>query len=362
MKHHKVVTGSEIDPFPILWIHSTIMRPLSTDTRDNIISLLHQRYSVRKVADQCRVSKSVVQKLRTELLPDLVLSPGGRPAKLSTQDKRFCVRAITSGRLETGIAVAKKLEDDLNIKVCSRTVRNAFHEAGLGAVEKEAKPRLSPKNVKARLEFAKRHKHWTVDDWKHVIWSDETKINRFCSDGRSWCWIRDGESRQPHHVKQTVKHGGGSLMIWGCMTAHGTGFMCKIEGTMDQHLYKQILEDELLRTIEWYDMNIEQLIFQQDNDSKHKAKSVQEWLNEQPFDVLEWPPQSPDLNPIENLWATLKRRLNQYERPPNGMIELWSRVQAEWDKIDREACVRLIESMPDRINAVLKSKGMWTDY
>ena len=89
---------------------------------------------------------------------------------------------------------------------------------------------------------------------------------------------------------------------------------------------------------------------------------VQEWLNEQAFEVLEWPPQSPDLNPIEHLWAMLKRRLNQYERPPNGMLELWERVQAEWNNIDREVCVRLVESMPDRIKAVLKAKGKWTVY
>ena len=151
-------------------------------------------------------------------------------------------------------------------------------------------------------------------------------------------------------------------MIWGCMTAHGPGFMCKIEGMMDQHMYKQILGDDLLRTIEWYDMDAKRAIFQQDNDPKHKARSVQEWLNGQPFEVLKWPPQSPDLNPIEHLWATLKRRLNQYERPPNGMIELWERVQAKWDEIDKEVCLGLIESMPRRIHAVLKSKGMWTDH
>lgn len=338
------------------------MRPLSTDTRDNIISLLQLGFSVRKIANRCRVGKSTVQELRARHVPNLISSPGGRPVKLSDQDKRFCVRAVTSGLLETGAAVAKKLEGDLGIKVCDRTVRNAFREAGLGAVEKEAKPKLSPKNIKARLEFAKRHKHWTVEDWKCVIWSDETKINRFCSDGRSWCWIRDGESRQPRHVMQTAKHGGGSIMIWGCMTAHGPGFMCRIEGMMDQHLYKEILEDELFQTIEWYHMDADRVIFQQDNDSKHKARSVREWLNEQPFEVMEWPPQSPDLNPIEHLWATLKRGLNQYERPPKGMIELWERVQAEWDKIDKEVCLNLIESMPNRIDAVLKAKGRWTDY
>ena len=188
------------------------------------------------------------------------------------------------------------------------------------------------------------------------------KVNRFCSDGCAWSWIRDGESRQPHHVKQKLKHGGGSIMIWGCMTYYGPGFMCKINSTMDQHVYKQILQNYLLETLDWYHLDAEKVIFQHDNDPKHKARSVQEWLDEQAFDVMEWPPQSPDLSPIENLWATLNRRLSKYEHPPRGMLELWERVETKWNDITQEECARLIESMPERIAAVLKSKGMWTDY
>jgi hypothetical protein len=260
------------------------------------------------------------------------------------------------------VGVTKKLRNELNVDISDRTVRRTLQEAGLEAVEKVKKPKLSTKNVKARLEFARRYRDWTVEDWKHVIWSDETKINRFSSDGRSWCWARDGESRKPQHVKETIKHGGGSVMIWGCMTEHGPGFMCKLTGNMDQRLYKSILEEDLVGTMEWYSMDPERVIFQHDNDPKHRARSVQEWLNGQPFEVLDWPPQSPDLNPIENLWAVLKRRLNQYERPPTGMIELWERIESEWDNIDRVVCLRLIESMPRRIKAVLEAKGRWTGY
>lgn len=338
------------------------MHSLSVNIKNNALSLLQQGLSVRKVADKCQISKSSVQKLRKKVLPNLCLPSSGRPTKLSAQNKRFCIRAITSGGLETSVKVAKKIEDDLNVKVSSRTVRRALHEAGFEAMEKQEKPKLSSKNIKARLAFAKQHQSWTINDWKRVIWSDETKINRFCSDGRSWCWVGDGESLQPRHVKQTVKHGGGSVVVWGCMTAYGPGFLCKIDGTMYQYLYKQILEEDLYQTMEWYGLNPEQVIFQHDNDSKHKARTAQNWLKEQEFETLVWPPQSPDLNPIEHLWALLKKRLNQYERPSNGMIELWERIQTEWNKIDKEACVKLIESMPNRINSVLKAKGMWTDY
>ena len=58
-------------------------------------------------------------------------------------------------------------------------------------MKKEKRPRLSAKNIKERLEFAKQYKDWTVEDWKHIIQSDETKINRFYSDGYSWYWVSD---------------------------------------------------------------------------------------------------------------------------------------------------------------------------
>ena len=79
----------------------------------------------------------------------------------------------------------------------------------------------------------------------------------------------------------------------------------------------------------------------------------------QEFVVLKWSAQSPDLNPIEHLWATLKRRLNQYERPPKGMLELWECVEDCWDSITPNECQNLYRSMPKRIAAVIASKGRW---
>jgi len=338
------------------------MKTISEAKKKDIESLLRQGLSIRAVARRLCISTLPVHRVRQTCAIDLPRAKNGRPKKLSDQDRRACVRAITSGGSTTATGVVKKLQKEANVSVSRQTVARVLNQSGMFSAEKEEKPRLSAKNIKERLDFARAHKDWTVDDWKRIVWSDETKINRFCSDGRSWCWVRDGESVQERHVKQTMKHGGGSIMVWGCMTAHGPGYLCKIEGAMDQHLYKAILEDELCNTIKYYRMEFDKVIFQHDNDPKHRAKSVKTWLDSQPFNVLVWPPQSPDLNPIEHLWAHLKRQLNMYESPPKGMLEVWERVQAQWDKIDRSICLTLIESMPRRIEAVIKAKGKWTGY
>ena len=78
--------------------------------------------------------------------------------------------------------------------------------------------------------------------------------------------------------------------------------------------------------------------------------------------VMTWPAQSPDLNPIEHLWIHLKRKLGEYEEPPRGINELWERIQVVWDGIPAEECQKLIESMPRKIEAVLRAKGGYTKY
>ena len=245
---------------------------LSKDKHQEIICYIKEGLSVRNIASKCNVGKSTVSEIRSQInLNNLVKSPG-RPAKLSPQNKRLCIHSITSGKIKSAKQVQKNLLNDLNIEVSASTVCNALKEAGLGSIKKPTKPKLSKKNVKACLEFAKQHKHWTVADWKTVIWSDEAKINRFSSDGCVWAWIRDGEKLQSHHVKQVVKHSRGNIKIWGCITAYGVGFMCQIQQNLTKELYLEILNDELMNTISYYNLNASDIIFQHDNDPKHTAK------------------------------------------------------------------------------------------
>jgi hypothetical protein len=248
------------------------------------------------------------------------------------------------------------------MELSTETVRRTLREAGMKAALKKKKPRLLARHKRQRVDFALRYKDWTVADWKRVIWSDETKINRFGSDGRKWIWKKAGSALTDQHVEGTVKYGGGGLMIWGCMTAQGVGYACRIDGRMDATLYVNILDDELLQTLEYYHLDRDDIVFQQDNDSKHTSAAARKWIEDHGIEVLEWPAQSPDLNPIEHLWEHLKRQLAAYENEPAGIHELWERVEVEWNKIPALVCIDLIESMPRRVAAVLKAKGGHTNY
>ena len=105
------------------------------------------------------------------------------------------------------------------------------------------------------------------------------------------------------------------------------------------------------------------IIFQQDNDPKHTAKSVGKYIERAKYLVLEgWPSQSPDLNPIKNLWQELKTRLYHAQPQPSNKDELFPLLKREWEALPQDVLRNLVHSMPRRIEAVIKAKGGHTKY
>jgi hypothetical protein len=265
-------------------------------------------------------------------------------------------------KADNAVQVTQSLQDVTNQTLSSQTVRRTLRKAGLRPVVIKKRPLLKKVHRRERLQWAERHQEYTLEDWKRVVWSDETKINRLGSDGRKWLWKEVGEGLTDRQVEGTLKFGGGNVMMWGCMLWEGIGYATRIEGRMDAELYCSILEDELQQSLDFYHKTAADIIFQQDNDPKHTSKLAQKWFRDHDYTVMKWPAQSPDINPIEHLWWHLKRRLAEYETPPGGLEELWRRCQVEWEKIPKEVCQNLIESMPRRVQAVLKAKGGFTKY
>lgn len=339
------------------------MKPISQDVVNIIKKHLLDGLSNRKTAERAKVSRGTVNRIASQLIHDGKTNKGGRPKKLTEREKAFCVRKIRTGGNQNAVEVQKCLKSELDVNVTAQTVRNCMKEAGLCAFKKPNKPYLSKKNIRHRLAWGRAHLDWTIEDWKRVVFSDETKINRFGSDGNMYGWKSRDEALQTRHVRQTVKHGGGNIKLWSCITSQGVGFIVRIEGNLTKEIYLNILKEDLYATMREYKIDPAKMVFQHDNDPKHTAGIVQKWLSTQKFEVLDWPAQSPDLNPIENMWATLKKRLfSNYEGPPNGMIELWERVHHTWYHITKEEVQKYIESMPNRCKEVIKTKGLWTKY
>lgn len=339
---------------------------LKEEERVRICTLLEESlYSPSELAKQYKVSVSTITRLyekfkETKSVKDL--PKAGRPQILTERTERRAVRYIVSGECSTAVQVQKKLQVDHKIEVSAQTVRRTFKKNNLKSAVKVKKPLLLPRHKKARYEFAKKYRHWSYDDWKKVIWSDESKYNIYGSDGREYCWKQKGESLKDRHVKGTIKFGGGGVFVWGCFTAQGIGYLCRIDGNMDAELYCKILEEDFLETLEYYDLDIIDVVFQHDNDPKHKARKTKEWLETNGVEVLDWPAQSPDLNPIENLWSELERRLRKDDHIITNKDTLWEKIQTSWNNIETEVCTKLIETMPTRIDDVIKQKGGYTRW
>jgi len=131
----------------------------------------------------------------------------------------------------------------------------------------------------------------------------------FGSSGRKYCWRRRGQLLSDSQVYPKAKHGGGNIMVWGCFTCHGVGYLCRINQSLDAELYRQILDIDFKGTLAFYNLEKDKIIFQQDNDPKHTAKLTKQWFIDNQIPLLEWPVQSPDLNPMEYLWSEIDSRL-----------------------------------------------------
>ena len=128
----------------------------------------------------------------------------------------------------------------------ARTVRRRLDDVGLFGRVARKKPLLTDRHRLLRLQWATERKNWGMDQWYKVVWSDESKFNLFESDGRVYIRRRVGEDYLPECVQSTVKFGGGSVMVWGCITSDGVGPLTTVDGRMKAKDYIDLLEQTLI--------------------------------------------------------------------------------------------------------------------
>ena len=282
----------------------------------------------------------------------------GRPRKTDERLNRRIKRTSENDRKKTATDISKEIAVSDGIQLSRYTISRRLRQFGLYGRISKKKPFVSLQNRRRRLAFARAHVDWTPKQWSQVLFSDEKKFNRIGSDGRIYVRRRIGEVYAPQCLRPTVKGGGGSVMTWGCFSASGPGPIHRIVGKMDAQMYEGIMENVMMP---YADDNLPlNWTFQQDNDPKHTAGRLQRWFATNHIRLLDWPSQSPDLNPIENLWADVQKCVQA--RKARNLNELLQIIQESWAALAPDRCKQLVNSMSNRCREVIKSFGYPTRY
>lgn len=319
--------------------------------------------SCRAIARQLGYHHSVITRLvqkhaQTNDVKDRVRS--GRPRATSVREDRALLRHVR--RLPFTSAPVLRDYWNTHRRVSITTIRNRLHVAGYRARRPLKRPKLTQRHINERLVWCRARARWNLASWRRIHWSDECRMLLHAVDGRIRVWRQRNTRFAPRHVQPTYQGGGGSVMIWGCVS-----FRCKLDlvtipGTLTGEKYRDnILQPVVIPHFDNHPLR-SRPVYMDDNARPHRARVVTEVLQREAITTLPWPACSPDLNPIEHLWDILGRRIRRRDPPVQTVAELDAALHQEWQQVSQQTIQRLIRSMSRRVNQVINAHGSYTRY
>ena len=321
-----------------------------------VVELLEdQKLSYAKIAEILSISKSCVvsyAKKWKEKVPVDEIREKGRPKICGESEKAMIRQIIATDHTISASGIANELQKSgasVSIRtITDQTVRNTLREMGFKNSRPVIVPLLTDNHKTKRLEWCNVHR---TRDWSNVLFTDETSIDM----GR--CKVKFWHHRESRPKIAVSKHCP-KMMFWGGISSRGSTPLVPIRGNMTGVKYVELIREHLLP---WRQKKrFTHMILQQDNAPAHVCKVAKSVFEEKRLNVLDWPANSPDLNPIENAWCFLKDKIEK--RCPKTLAELELFAKEEWSKIPQSYFDSLINSMPNRISQVIERNGEKADY
>ena len=284
----------------------------------------------------------------------------GRPRVTTQQDDQYIRQSFLRNRRLTATEMQGRLLGRHGQRISDQTIRNRLHSAHLKARKAAQKPLLTVLHRRERLRWCREHRIWNQGRWGDIMFSDES---RFCLrhvDGRRRVWRRRGERFADCCIQRKTPYGGGSIMIWAGISQRGKTRLVIVDGNLNGQRYiNEILDPVAIP----YIRNIAaQGILQDDNARPHRSRLVNDHLAAQGIRRLDWPSNSPDLNPIEHVWDQIGRAVYRRVTDATTLRDLPQFLREEWDALPQQRIQRLIASMRRRCQAVIDAYGGTTRY
>ena len=347
-------------------------QPLTPGQKAVILERRNQGFTLGQISGVTFLPKSTISSFLSRVKKHNSLDntrPPGRPRKTSIQGDRLLVRKALA---HTRVPLAE-LHVISNSNISESTIRRRLRESKIRKWKAAKRARLKPEHVKKRLKWAKEHLNWTTTEFEKIGWSDECSVEKGADPRQVWVFRRSGnkEKFRPQNVCPKDKSGSVSLMVWGCFVGTKLCPLASFRGVNTTVTYVTGLRENLLPFLETLPPNLKHdFIFQQDNARIHTAQATQAFFAQEALKVMEWPPNSPDMNPIEHLWRVLKAALHKrypdsrtLPGGPEAVREvLEQRLKEVWQEIGPEVLTVLINSMPSQVKELYQARGWYTHY
>ena len=268
--------------------------------------------------------------------------------------------AVVAEAKETKFTTPRRIRRKLGIDASVDTIDRRLIVAGLPGRIARHVFQLTDDHKRQRLSFAHGYSRWTEDDWCRIVFAD---VKTFRGKGRSGqVWVRrpvGAAANQAYSIAH--KPHPASVPAWGCFSAAGPGYMAMFEGSLDAAGLRDIFRDYLLPTVkEQFGEGADWWLLHDNDPGRHKSQVLKTFMHNNYIRPLDFPPYSPDLNPIENLWADMDKRMELIDADTKEELE--KLVADTWAETSKEYCNALARSMPARIQQVIDRNGAYTDY